>query len=151
VVGPAAGAALKVDRGARVNTGWVLPGELQFDVLVEDLGASSAARISVLGAQELIQVAKIGHRAASFLSNRCSAAAILVSSLPWRRTGSSRSVAVESCRGSNGISRPLFAGRAEKIDPGLDDVLNRADHRADQLHDRILVGLLASLAPSVLR
>ena len=82
MIGPAAGAALKMDRRARVNTGWVLPGKLQLDVGVEDPGASSAAHISILGAQELIHVTKIGHQAASFLSDRRPAAAILVSSLP---------------------------------------------------------------------
>ena len=66
LVGPAAGAASKVDRRTPVNTGWVLPGELQLDVRRKDLGDSSAAGISLLGAQKLIQVAKIGHRAASF-------------------------------------------------------------------------------------
>jgi hypothetical protein len=62
VIGPAARAALKVDRGARVNAGWILPGELQLNVGVEDVGTSSAARISILGPQELIQIATIGHR-----------------------------------------------------------------------------------------
>ena len=83
VIGPAAGAALKVDRRAGVNPSRILPSELQLDVGVEDLGANDAARISILGAQKPIEVAKIGHRAASFLSDRCPGAAILVSSLAW--------------------------------------------------------------------
>jgi hypothetical protein len=68
---------LEVGCRAPANTSWVLPGELQLDVRVQDLGGCSAARISIRGAQELIQIATIGHRVAFFLSNRCFAAAIL--------------------------------------------------------------------------
>jgi hypothetical protein len=64
-----------VDSRALVNPGWVLPSEFQLDVRMQDLGGSGAARISILRAQELIQVAKIGHWATSCLSNRCFAGA----------------------------------------------------------------------------
>jgi hypothetical protein len=71
-----------VDRDARVNTGWIPPSELQFDVRAEDLTASSAAPISILGTQNLIQVTRIGHREASFSSNRYPAPAILSGAYP---------------------------------------------------------------------
>lgn len=61
VVGSAARAALKMDRGTGVNTSRVAPREFQLDVPLEDLRASGAPRIPVSRAQKLIQVTKIGH------------------------------------------------------------------------------------------
>jgi hypothetical protein len=49
VIGPAAGAALTVDRGPGVNAGRTLAGERQLDVGVEDLGARSRSPSSERG------------------------------------------------------------------------------------------------------
>jgi hypothetical protein len=82
VIGTAAWATLKMDRRARIDAGRIRTGELQLNVGLQDLGPSSAARISIAGAQELVEVTKIGHEAASFSSDRAPAAAILLTSLP---------------------------------------------------------------------
>jgi hypothetical protein len=71
-----------MDRRAWIDAGRILAGELQLDIGLEDLGAGGAARISIAGAQELIEVTKIGHGAVSLSSNRDPAAAILLTSLP---------------------------------------------------------------------
>jgi hypothetical protein len=56
---------LKVDRGSGVNAGRTFAGELQFDVGAEDLGVGSTRRVSVGGAQKLIQFTRIDRQAAS--------------------------------------------------------------------------------------
>jgi hypothetical protein len=108
VIGPAAGAALKVNRGARVNTGWILASELQLNVGVEDVGASGATRVPIPCAQELIQVATVGHQDASLSNSRCSGAAIVMSSLCVAM--------MSSCRAGPGCcraeARTAFQGRA---------------------------------------
>src|SRR5437899_3044190 len=76
VIGPAAGAALEVDRGAWVHLCRVFPGQLQLNVGVEDVLARGASCVSILGAQQLVEPATVSHQAASS-STGCPAAAIL--------------------------------------------------------------------------
>src|ERR1700750_1777994 len=56
VIGLAARAALKMDRGAGKLAGGVLGGELSVDVRVEDLQARGAASVALLGTQQLIEL-----------------------------------------------------------------------------------------------
>jgi nickel/cobalt transporter (NiCoT) family protein len=77
VIGLATWTALKMDRRAGEHTGRILAGQLQLDVGVEDFLACGATRVSVLGAQKLVEATKIGHQAASFSRSGCPAAAML--------------------------------------------------------------------------
>jgi hypothetical protein len=77
VIGLATWTALKMDRRTGEHTSWIFASELQLDVGVEDLLAGAAARVPVLGSQQLVKATTIGHHAASFSRTGCLAAAIL--------------------------------------------------------------------------
>jgi hypothetical protein len=65
VVCAAAGADAEVDRRTREALGWILAAQLELDVLVHDRDPGVAARIAILGAQELVQSLKICHSRSS--------------------------------------------------------------------------------------
>src|SRR5919197_5276721 len=81
VVGAAARADAKVDRGAREALAGVLAAQLQLDVLVHDRDAGVAARITLLGAQQLVELVQVGHARASSSLSGWPAAARLARSL----------------------------------------------------------------------
>lgn len=87
VIGAAARTALQVDRGAREHAGGVLAGELELDVRIEDRLAGAAPSVSVLDAEQLVQVTALGHQTTSS-STRRPESAILACSLPVISTGS---------------------------------------------------------------
>lgn len=68
VIGPTPWTALKVDRRPGEHKSWILAGQLQFDVGVQDVLAGGAARVSVLRAQQLVERTLIRHHAASVSS-----------------------------------------------------------------------------------
>ena len=55
MIGAATGTAPEVDGGAGIDAGGVFPGQLQLDVGVQDLLACRAARVAILGGEQLIQ------------------------------------------------------------------------------------------------
>ena len=70
VIGAAAVAALKVNRRPGIDGRGVFARELQLDVGLEDALTRRAAGVSVRGAEKLVQVTRIGHRA-PFSSSGC--------------------------------------------------------------------------------
>jgi hypothetical protein len=54
-----------MDRGAGVDACRVFPGQLQFDVRVKNALARGAARVFLLGAEQVVKVMGIGHVVAS--------------------------------------------------------------------------------------
>src|SRR5512132_1923953 len=78
VIGPAARAAPKVDRGAGKVAGGILASELLVDVRVEDPDARGAPGVALLGTQQLVEVrTAIDHALALSSSTGCPAAARL--------------------------------------------------------------------------
>ena len=76
VIGLAAWAALKMDRGAGKFAGGVLAGEFPIDVRVEDLQARGAASVALLGTQQLVKLSTtIDHALALSSTTACPAAA----------------------------------------------------------------------------
>jgi hypothetical protein len=71
VIGAAPWAAPKVDRGAWIDARGVLPGQLELDVGVEDFLTGGAARVSCLGAQEVIEATNSRRPTTSARSARC--------------------------------------------------------------------------------
>src|SRR5919198_4665029 len=65
VVGAAARAGAKVDRGAREALAGVIAAQLDLDVLVHDRDAGIAARVAVLRAQQLVEPLEVRHASAS--------------------------------------------------------------------------------------
>jgi hypothetical protein len=61
VIGLATWTTLKVDRRTGEHKSRIFAGQFQLDVRVEDVLAGGAARVSVLGAQQLVEATKIGH------------------------------------------------------------------------------------------
>src|SRR6201996_1719598 len=87
VLSPAARATLQMNRRAGVNPGRVLSCQLQLDVGVEDPDAGGAARISIGGAEKLIQLTQIGHLAPSSLNDGYPRCGIFVRSLRLATNG----------------------------------------------------------------
>src|SRR5262245_16378440 len=71
VIGLATRTALEVDGRPGEDTSRIFPGELQLDIGVEDLLAGGATGVSLLGAQQVVEVTKIGHRASSPSRTAC--------------------------------------------------------------------------------
>src|SRR4029450_3291063 len=89
----AAGAALKVNRGARKHAGRILSGEFALDIRVHDFLARGAARVAVSGAQQLVKLTTtITHWIASSSLTPCPAAARRLRSgrVPSNRTVQAR-------------------------------------------------------------
>src|SRR4051794_40911129 len=61
VVGTAARADSQVDGGTREARAGVLAAQLDLDVLVHDGDAGVAARVALLGAQQLVELVQVGH------------------------------------------------------------------------------------------
>ena len=111
MIGPAAGAALQVDGSAGIHVRWVLPCELQVDICIEDAFAGAAVCVSLVGAEQLVEATKIGHRTAPFSGIGYVAPAMLASSLRYT------SAPLLSVAGANAWRAPVVSRKCSSA-PG---------------------------------